>query len=308
MMHRATLLYGTLLLGCVQSPITGDPSEGGASSSDTPGGETSSVPTTGGPATSSTDAVSSTRSTTESSSAGASTSGGPSPDTCGFICDDPTDATSTQCDMFLQDCPEGEKCAAYAEGGNGWNALKCVPVGDAQPGEPCTVVESAASGLDNCAKGAMCWNIDERLQGRCVALCSGSESMPVCAKGFACNASEVLSLCLPSCDPILQDCPDEELCIPSGGKFTCGPDASGDDGQVFDECEFINVCDKGLCCLGPQHASECAENTDGCCLPFCDLSVMDLPCPGTGQVCTPWFDGGAAPPEYEHVGVCILPE
>jgi len=48
----------------------------------------------------------------------------------------------TACDPFLQGCPEGEKCVAYASTGGNWDANKCVPVfGDAGPGESCIYLE-----------------------------------------------------------------------------------------------------------------------------------------------------------------------
>jgi hypothetical protein len=45
----------------------------------------------------------------------------------------------SECDPFLQDCPEGEKCVSYASSGGSWDANKCVPVlGDGAAGEPCS--------------------------------------------------------------------------------------------------------------------------------------------------------------------------
>ena len=46
------------------------------------------------------------------------------------------------CDIWAQDCPEGEKCSAWAnDGGGAWNATRCVPVDDDpdQVGEACNV-------------------------------------------------------------------------------------------------------------------------------------------------------------------------
>jgi len=121
----------------------------------------------------------------------------------------------------------------------------------------------------------------------------------------------VLTLCLPFCDPLLQDCPGDDLCIPNpqdNQAFLCVLDASGAGGQEFDACEYINACDKGHLCANPQLASECDAMAIGCCLPFCDLSEMGASCPGANQTCLAWYDEGVAPPGYENVGVCGIPQ
>ncbi len=109
------------------------------------GVENSGVPTTGGAGTTGSWPGTGTGELV-SSSGGATSTGTTGGDTCGFLCGTDEDATGvTPCDVFKQDCPEGEKCSAYADdGGTSWNASKCVPVnGDGQPGEPCTVEGSA---------------------------------------------------------------------------------------------------------------------------------------------------------------------
>jgi hypothetical protein len=214
-----------------------------------------------------------------------------------------------ECDVFTQDCDAGEKCAAWAsDGGSAWNATKCVPVmGDRKPGEPCTVVESAVSGLDDCIKGAMCFDVDAEGHGECVALCM-DEAMPVCADpGSSCYISGdgVLNLCIPTCDPLIQDCPADEVCLPLYWPYSCNDDLSGDLGAAFDACEFVTSCDKGLLCLSPQAATECDQDADGCCLPMCSIAEAGAGCPGAGQECLPVYD--PQPPGYEDVGYCSLP-
>jgi hypothetical protein len=85
-------------------------------------------------------------------------------------------------------------------------------------------------------------------------------------------------------------------------------DASGvNTGATFDACELINGCDKGLLCLVPSAATECAQDTSGCCLPMC--SVADNgPCPGVGQSCVALYEAGMAPAAYVDVGVCAVPQ
>jgi hypothetical protein len=220
------------------------------------------------------------------------------------------DGGPIECDVFAQDCDPGQKCTAWAEGGGGaWNATKCVDItGDGAPGEPCMTMGGGVTGIDDCGLGVMCWDISAENQGICVALCTGTEASPICPAKFYCAISGPLNLCLPTCDPLLQDCPNDELCIPTSDKFICVLDASGEMGALNDPCEFANACDKGLVCLNTASASAaCQQAFQGCCQPFCNFP--DSPCPNPDQECLQWFDPMMEfPPEYEHVGVCAIPD
>jgi hypothetical protein len=235
---------------------------------------------------------------------------------CSFLnCDDMMNVMN-ECDNWAQDCMDGQKCMPYANNGtNAWNATKCVDVKPEknQPGDACTVEGSGVSGIDDCDLGVMCWEVDpETMQGTCVAQCTGSPDAAVCANGGTCFVSNegVLNLCLPLCDPLAQDCSGTSLCIPNPKnnlEFTCILDASGDEGQAFDACEYINVCDKGLMCANPMLGSECDPAAIGCCLPFCPLDEVPSMCPGAGQECIPWYEDGTAPPGFDNVGICGIP-
>jgi hypothetical protein len=223
-----------------------------------------------------------------------------------------------ECDPWLQDCPDGEKCTPYSsDGDNSWDLLKCVPVMEnpGAVGDPCTVEGSGVSGIDSCEKGAVCWSVDaETGEGNCVAQCTGTPDMPECAaEGTSCLNSNngTLTLCLPTCDPLLQGCPDMDLCLPNPSEtnsFICVVDASGDEGQEWDACEYVNACDAGLLCANPALATECDWQAAGCCLPFCDLSIVPTACKGVDQECLAWFEEGQAPPGFEDVGVCGIPQ
>ena len=220
--------------------------------------------------------------------------------------------------MFAQDCPEGEKCNAWAnDGGGAWNSTKCVPV-DPDPDdvhEPCSVEGSGVSGIDSCVKGAICWNVDpETNTGHCVGLCQGDEvkctrdPSSCCPPGFACTVGQMatLILCLQECDPILQDClGGGEVCYPVGNSFECYPDVSGDMGAAGDPCEFINACDPATFCGDPAAYPGCEPMAGWCCIPFCALDN-----PGTcvaGTECEPWYDPMDVPPGYENLGACLIP-
>ena len=126
------------------------------------------------------------------------------------------------------------------------------------------------------------------------------------------HSDGVLILCLPSCDPLLQNCPGAlEACYPSvdGSSFQCYPDYSGETGSYGDPCAYTNVCDPGLFCTFASIVPGCAS--DLCCSEFCDLTDPnpDATCTGQaeGQSCIPWFEEGTAPPGAESVGYCGIP-
>ncbi len=112
------------------------------------------------------------------------------------------------------------------------------------------------------------------------------------------------SQCLPTCDPLLQDC---ELmgyaCYPvdDDAVWACFPDASGEMGAFGDFCEFDypNVCDPGLACADPDRFETC-NPIAGCCAQLCDLDSPTCPIRWT---CISYYEG-APPLGYEHVGVC----
>jgi len=190
-----------------------------------------------------------------------------------------------------------------------WDATKCVDVtGTDKPGEPC-IVEGATSGVDSCIAGAMCWGANEQGIGTCVPLCTGSTEARVCPAHRVCTVSGVLNLCLPSCNPVLQDCLDPALsCYLEGGvSFGCYPDVSGEKGQVNDPCEAFAECDEGLTCAGAAFVGVgCAEGSFACCTPWCEFP--DGACPNPDQQCLEVFDSHPAPtPEYAKIGFCGVP-
>lgn len=235
---------------------------------------------------------------------------GPMPDLpCGPSCD-------SFCDPWGQDCGAGEKCTPYsADGDTTWNGLRCAPV-SAEPaglGEACQAPEGAVAGIDDCGVGLMCWNVDVSGEGVCVGLCTGSPTNAGCLDSLAvCSIYNdgALPICLVECDPLAQNCPGEQLCIPQGGggsSFVCAVDAAGSEGQYGDPCLAFNKCDPGLFCAPAETVPGCAEAA-GCCSEFCDLSDPDpdSACSGQaqGQACLPWFGNSPPPPGLESLGAC----
>jgi hypothetical protein len=288
-----------------ESSSGGDSSSGSSSGSDSSSGSSSS---SAGEDESTTTATMMESSTTVSDDEDEAEDDDPS----AFIMD-PDFASGEECDTFTQDCPDGEKCNAWAnDGGNSWNALNCFPLDDSpdQIGDACTVEGSGVSGVDSCDIGLMCWGVDTETNiGYCIGYCQGSPADPSCADPTALCifTNEVLALCLPGCDPLLQDCQPGEGCYPVLETFVCAPDASVDSGAYGDTCEFINVCDPGNYCGPAESVPGCGGG--GCCTPFCDLTDGAFVCPGSlgGQECVPFYAEGLAPPGLEDVGVCAIP-
>ncbi len=177
-----------------------------------------------------------------------------------------------------------------------------------QPGDPCQVEESGVSGIDTCALGSMCWDVDTETNiGTCVAMCEGSAAMPTCDDpGATCVISnnDALNLCLPACDPTMQTCGLGQGCYAIDDTFVCAPDGSAKQGAPGDPCEFLNACDPGGACVEAEmFGPSCASAS--CCSLFCNLSAPV--CPTVGHECVPWFEEGAAPPMLVDVGVCAVP-
>lgn len=202
----------------------------------------------------------------------------------------------------------------FGEGGSGtWNAVGCFPVDPApdQVGDTCSVVGSGTSGFDSCDIGAMCWDVDvETNTGVCTAMCTNSPDNPICTDpDTTCVIanSGLIILCLPVCDPILQDCPTGLGCYPINDSFVCAPDASGDDmGAPGDPCEFINTCDPASACISVDAYGGCGGGT-GCCSPFCPLDDMSFVCPEITHECVAWYEEGSEPIGFENVGICSQP-
>jgi hypothetical protein len=215
-----------------------------------------------------------------------------------------------ECDPWQQNCPPGEKCQPWAnDGGDDWNATRCTPVDPSgrQPGDPCLVEGNAVSGVDNCALGSLCWNVDpETNEGTCVAMCTGTPDLPVCddpERACAQTNDGTLNVCLPSCDPLVGDCSDGEGCHPLAGDaslpmFVCAPTGNG----IETHSGHATQCDPGTIDIDDRGLSSCARHEDPCCATVCDL---DAPTCGDGLTCTPFYDDADLPPDLSDIGVCL---
>ena len=91
----------------------------------------------------------------------------------------------------------------------------------------------------------------------------------------------------------------------AGDLFVCFKEsAMVGEGGPGDECQYINQCQKGGFCAAAGAVTGCPPMSTGCCTPFCPVSGGNDPCQ-VGEECTPFFEMGTAPPDYEDVGVCV---
>ncbi|MEM6290544.1 MAG: hypothetical protein AAGA54_04735 [Myxococcota bacterium] len=248
----------------------------------------------------------STSTTSSTDASGASDSRG----NAGFVIDVDAGPSPFECSPLEQDCRRGEKCTAWInDGGVAFNATRCVPVTDApdQPGEPCAYEEAFGSGFDSCSADSICTTVNVGSTDLvCVPFCTGSIEAPLCESPFEeCWLTESgPPLCLPFCDPLSQpaSCGPGQGCYIAGNLPTCAPDASGDQGALFETCEFINRCDPGLTCEAADRVGFCEPEATGCCTPFCDPSAPDCP---VSMECE-MVEGGGSPPAPQPYGVCVL--
>ncbi len=217
----------------------------------------------------------------------------------------------SECDPKQQDCKAGEKCTAVSpKEGDPWGVNKCVPtMGDSQVGDPCDIVDGKYTGLDNCDVGLICLlTDDEGKGGACVEFCDTNDQCPKTGAQCVVYNDGALPICLVDCDPLIQDCPEGQACYNSAGdSFVCFKEsAMPGEGAPGDECSYINQCQKGSFCANPAALSMCGAET-GCCTPYCPVDGGNAPC-NDGEDCVPFFVEGMAPPGFENVGVCAIPE
>jgi hypothetical protein len=215
----------------------------------------------------------------------------------------PSDLGGCECDPFAQDCPEGEKCVAYASSGGTWDANKCVEVvGDGAPGEACSS-DGLLEASDSCDAGSACWNVietDDQLLGTCKAFCGGTGDNPVCAEGHSCVIANEgsITLCIETCDPVLQDCGEGLGCVWAQNDFNC-IFINGAELGVGEPCTSASDC-ASLSCVDAGFLPGCAGAS--CCTESCHVDAPACSLPGTE--CVPQFEPGSP---HENIGVCILP-
>lgn len=212
----------------------------------------------------------------------------------------------SECDIWSQDCPEGEKCVPYSSDGGSFDANKCVPVlGDGQPGDACNYA-GVIDSTDDCGVDSFCFYAPfTGGAGECLAFCGGTPEDPVCDGDAPATCvvdfEGTVTLCVPNCDPLGQDCGDGDTCVFSDSlaDFLCAPSTENATGEP---CEFTTSCANGSFCAPVNVTPDCGG--EGCCADFCDLN--EGACSQDGTVCVPFFEEGTAPEGHENLGACIL--
>ena len=219
----------------------------------------------------------------------------------------PPDSAVAICDPWAQDCPDGQKCVPYSSTGSGvWDANHCVDImGDDQVGDTCSY-QGIASGEDSCGADSHCWDVmdvDGQLQGVCTPFCTGTVDNPICGPDTSCLIANegAITLCIATCDPLLQECSEGLACFWANNDFNCI--FTTDESPEGQPCGYINDCAPGNFCAAAEVLPACDDAA--CCAAFCDLS--DPQCAVQGTECAPFFEEGVAAPGYEDVGVCIMP-
>ncbi|WAS92781.1 hypothetical protein [Nannocystis punicea] len=291
-MCRVSWLLALLVAGCL--PPASESVLGG-----TAGGATTTVDAGSG---------TSTTSTTGTTSTGVTGDPPPLPD---LAADSDMGPGVVACDIYAQDCPEGQKCAWTAPPGElYWAHTTCVPLSrePLPPGSPCQYdVDDPFTGVDDCDIGSACverpyspdpWDGE----GACLSSCMGTAGHPYCDVGSLCVGGRAQWLCVPMCDPLLQDCAPGNRCDLSGGGTLCVGDLpDGPRVAVGEVCSWIDDCELGATCLGGA-VPDCAG--ESCCTPFCDRSDPQAACPLPGQKCVAPWELSFEKPGAEAVGVC----
>lgn len=268
-------------------------------------------------------------STSEGASEGPTTTAG-SGLTTGSSGESPTDPSSTgsptttgssggMCNIFDQDCPNGEKCTAFASPHTFIpDGIKCVPIPDNPKAhnEPCAVGPEGL-GDDNCDLGSVCLDLDYDGSGFCLPYCTGDSQNPMCEGSDRTCVKLFFGFdfgnCFKQCDPLVQDCSAGEGCymdaIKVGGtNFVCLPVVQEGKDKVYgDNCIGWSSCEPGYACLYEEFVPGCSGL---CCSPWCDTSEGDGPCTDIDPTmsCVPWYAEQDAPPGLETVGVCGIPQ
>jgi hypothetical protein len=105
------------------------------------------------------------------------------------------------------------------------------------------------------------------------------------------------------CDPLRQDCPGDQACVPDSGGFSCIDVLTP--GGVGDVCLVAAECGPGLACVASGALAAC--DGQGCCSSLCEVSDGGAQCASASEECGPIFTGEDVPPEWAEYGVCRLP-
>ena len=194
-----------------------------------------------------------------------------------------------ECDPVLQNCGTIELKCGFDNGPN----FACQPAGDVGEGQPCNGNPS------NCQAGLLCLSMNDG-QPQCVQVCNPQTSEG-CSPGTTCNGyiqgidPERVALCMespPSCDMVLQDCPNGEACFFMVGGLTACFEYNGTL-PLNGACDPNNdQCVRGAICVTITNENGSVSE----CKHICRTA--------TGQGCTPGQTCSAFTNQPDY-GACI---
>lgn len=200
-----------------------------------------------------------------------------------------TTSNRVGCNMFAQDCRDGQGCFALGD------ESMCAWAGPVPVGGECTYQNDCGAGatcvLNTCR--TVCDAIDLQGAQGCGALCQEGHSII--------SESGALGACNPlPCTPLTDSCSGTEVCV-TDQVFACGTPGDGLAGAT---CSTSGDCATGHACAG--------EGGDSTCRPLCDASPL------AGEKIDPLGDRGLLPPcstscpstaqphpQYADVGICL---
>lgn len=243
--------------------------------------------------------------TTDTTTTTTTTTTGTGPGGTSAVLDLPPPDTSP-CDPYSpMSCPEGQKCV-WLDGVDLQVARPaCIP----EPrhpipvGEPCPP-DLEYSGIDDCAAGSICVPFGS-LEGTwvCTALCQGDHEHPYCGPLQVCVTTRTWAFCRALCSPLVQDCPDDGICMVQGIATGCrSPDQGFFTGEPGSICEWAEDCMPGSICVAAEGVSGCAG--ESCCAPLCSVGEDPVGCKVPGQQCQPLIHDGE-PSLWPGLGVCL---
>jgi hypothetical protein len=301
---RFTLCVAWCVLGC--GPRAYD-----ANGTDSTVGTASMDSLTGDDITATAAGEANTSDTTDDAEASETSETGELPPVCDHEFD--TSSAAFECDPWVQDCPEGEKCVAWTNDGGPPNSTRCIPVARQTKGlgEPCTW-SRWSSGEDDCEVGARCWQWatwSDREVRVCMPLCAACSEAPECPEGSLCTVgfNGALNLCVPECSPLEDTCPANSRCTQMrdmGCTFACASVAFSPVPHG-EPCRYINECERGASCIDAETFGPGCEGAN-CCSLYCDPNdaEADPACDAAtaGQSCVRLCDR-----ENDELGVCGAP-
>lgn len=200
------------------------------------------------------------------------------------------------CELLPDNCGEGFRCLPYDSTGNFLpDDFGCFEAPRVLSLSDCLGDCGPFGGFDACALDQLCEPLPFG-ESECVQMCRAQTGCSVGQCETDLLPGNSIGLCRTPCDPVEQDCPDNQMCIVDGDGLSCVAEGQQEEGAP---CAFLDDCMEGLFCTPESAQPDCEEAP--CCAPLCDVSSET--CPGETE-CISLFPGSLV---NTDVGVCRVP-